>query len=76
MFELAKRWQIASYHYKAKKLGITGQKGGFFQGYEQTTLGSWLKKLGAEISPAWQRELVTLLNLLCLRVRQVMEGAK
>jgi hypothetical protein len=72
MDAIAKRWQIASYHYKAKKLGITGQKGGFFQGYESTLLGGWLKKLRAEISPEWHRELVALLNLLCLRIQKTM----
>jgi len=72
MDAIAKRWQIASYHYKAKKLGITGQKGGFFQGYEKTLLGGWLKELRAEISPEWHRELVTLLNLLCLRVQKIL----
>lgn len=72
MDAIAKRWQIASYHYKAKKLGITGQKGGFFQGYENTLLGGWLTKLRAEISPEWHRELVALLNLLCLRVQKTM----
>lgn len=72
MDAIAKRWQIASYHYKAKKLGITGQKGGFFQGYEKTLLGGWLTELRAEISPEWHRELVTLLNLLCLRVQKIM----
>ena len=72
MDAIAKRWQIASYHYKAKKLGITGQKGGFFHGYEKTLLGGWLKELRAEISPEWHRELVSLFNLLCLRVQKIL----
>lgn len=72
MDAIAKRWQIASYHYKARKLGITGQKGGFFHGYEKTLLGGWLKELRAEISPEWHRELVSLFNLLCLRVQKIL----
>lgn len=58
----------SSYHYKAKQLGITGSKGGFYQGYETTRIGRWLTSLGARIAVEWQRELVALLIILCVYV--------
>lgn len=57
----------SSYHYKARKLGITGEKGGFYEGYEHTKIGKWLSSLGVAISKDWQRELVALLMVLCER---------
>jgi len=58
----------SSYHYKAKQLGITGSKGGFYQGYEKTRIGQWLVSVGAQISHEWQRELMILLVILCHQV--------
>lgn len=55
----------SSYHYKAKQLGITGRKGGFYQGYEQTKIGKWLTSLGAKINTEWRGELLALLTILC-----------
>jgi hypothetical protein len=57
----------ANYHSKARLLGITGSKGGFFQGYENTKIGKWLVSVGATINAEWQRELVALLAILCER---------
>ncbi|GAB1395137.1 hypothetical protein MASR1M60_33010 [Rhodocyclaceae bacterium] len=63
----------SSYHYKARQLGITGSKGGFYQGYEATRIGQWLTSLGARISHEWQRELMILLVILC---HQVLEHCR
>lgn len=62
-----------SYHYKAKQLGITGSKGGFYQGYENTLIGQWLTSIGARIHVEWQRELMILLVILC---HQVLEHCR
>jgi hypothetical protein len=71
---IAKRMQLgSSYHYKAKQLGITGDKGGFYQGYEHTLIGQWLVSLGARISPEWRRELMLLIVILC---QQVLEHCR
>ena len=59
------------YHYKAKQLGITGAKGGFFSGYEATKLGKWLVSLGAQINRDWQQELLILIAILCLRSQAI-----
>lgn len=72
---LASRLQLgSSYHYKARQLGITGSKGGFFKGYEATKLGQWLTSVGAQISQDWQEELNILLTLLCLRVHALKDS--
>lgn len=63
----------SSYHYKAKQLGITGSKGGFYQGYEKTRIGQWLVSLGAQINREWQRELMVLFVILC---HQVLEQCR
>jgi hypothetical protein len=63
----------SSYHYKAKQLGITGRKGGFYQGYENTRIGRWLVSVGARISHEWQRELTVLFVILC---HQVLEQCR
>lgn len=66
---IAKRMALgSSYHYRARQLGVTGAKGGFFQGYESTKLGQWLVSLGARINQEWREELAVLLTLLCLRM--------
>jgi hypothetical protein len=64
----------SSYHYKAKQLGITGSKGGFYQGYEKTRIGQWLVSLGAQINREWQRELMVLLVILCSQVLGQTKG--
>lgn len=71
---IAKRMRFGtSYHYKAKQLGITGSKGGFYQGYENTLIGQWLTSIGARIHVEWQRELMILLVILC---HQVLENCR
>jgi len=70
MSALGERYGIKhAYHYQAKKLGITGSKGGFYQGYESTKIGQWLTSVGAKISKDWQEEIALLFVILCHQVR-------
>lgn len=62
---LAKARRIASYHYKAQKLGITWQKGQTWQGYRETRIGAWLCSLGLEPEPAQAALIATALKILC-----------
>ncbi len=62
---LAKARRIASYHYKAQKLGITRQKGQTWQGYGETRIGAWLGSLGLELDPAQAALIATALKILC-----------
>jgi len=65
---VASRLQLgSSYHYKAKQLGITGSKGGFFHGYENTKIGRWLTAAGARICDEWKDELLILITILCIQ---------
>ena len=50
MSRVAEMMHIHSYHYHARKLGLTGHKSGFFDGFAETTLGKWLASAG--IAPA------------------------
>lgn len=71
---LAERFSIRSYHYRAKQLGITGSKDGFYDGYESSRIGRWLTSLGARIAKDWVEELALLLAILCLQIRGEMEN--
>lgn len=68
MSSIAKRMEIANYHEKARKLGITGLKSGFVTGYEKTRIGGWLQSLGIEVSLDWWPQLKSAMALLCLVV--------
>lgn len=65
---LRRRYQIASYHYKALKLGITVPKG------EQAALavfrgsyrGQWLDSLGIPVDEDHRVEMALALQMLCL----------
>lgn len=66
---IAKRWAMgSSYHYQAKKLGITREKGDTFDGYEKSKIGGWLLSVGARLTEEWRAELAALLIVLCLQV--------
>lgn len=67
--EIGALYQLgSSYHYRAKKLGITGGKSGFFEGYEHTRIGRWMVSLGVKISREWHSEMMILINILCQQV--------
>ena len=64
---LAERHRIASYHYKAKKLGITREKGACEAGYEKTRIGEWLTRtLAVPLTAERQDEILAALKILCL----------
>lgn len=63
---LAKRMEIASYHYRALKLGITRKKDEFEQGYEETKIGAWLtQQLGLQCTRDYVQEIFAALKILC-----------
>lgn len=64
---LAKRFRVPSYHYKAKKLGITREKGEFENGYEKTAIGHWLNQdLQLPLNGDYVKEILAALKILCL----------
>lgn len=64
---LAKRFRVPSYHYKAKKLGITREKGAFEEGYEKTAIGCWLNQdLQLSLTDDYLKEILAALKILCL----------
>ena len=64
---LAKRFRIPSYHHRAKRLGITREKGQLEAGYEETQIGGWLSRsLGIGITADHSREILAALKILCL----------
>lgn len=64
---LAEKFRIASYHYRAKRLGITREKGQCETGYEKTRIGGWLQDvLGIGVSPDRREEILAALKILCL----------
>lgn len=63
--KMAKRLNIASYHCRAQKLGITRKKGEFIKGYEATQIGDWLtNKLGLKLAD--KSALLAALKILCI----------
>lgn len=67
---LAKMRSIKSYDHKARQLGITGEKGGFFAGYEKTLLGQWMVQCGIEVAQARteydiREQMQEALKMLC-----------
>jgi hypothetical protein len=66
LYNLADRLNIASYHYKAGKLGITRKKGELHIGYEKTRIGAWLSNsLGILISPVNAGQILEAFTALC-----------
>lgn len=63
---LARRYQIASYHYRAGKLGITLKKGDLPADWESTLIGRWVRDtLGIRVSAASIRDIQDALLALC-----------
>ena len=63
---LAKRFRVPSYHYKAKKLGITREKGEFEAGYDKTAIGRWLNQgLRLPLTAEYLGEILAALKILC-----------
>ncbi len=66
LVNLAKRFRVPSYHYKAKKLGITREKGEFEAGYDKTAIGRWLHQdLRLPLTAEYLGEILAALKILC-----------
>ena len=66
---------IASYHYKAQKLGITIKKDAdALVGYEHTRIGQWMQSLGVAIVPDSMPVMRFLLEALCLEALETYQG--
>jgi hypothetical protein len=65
---LAEDYEIASYHYKARQLGIAFPKGGFgnYEDFAGTDLGQWVTGLGVEVNSENQKAVDEVLQILCL----------
>lgn len=65
---------IASYHYKAQKLGVTVKKDADgLIGYEHTLLGQWMQSLGVLIAPENHALMIFLLEVICLEATARLE---
>lgn len=65
--QLAKRYAIANYHNRARRLGITGTKGQplITNGFQDTLLGRWLINLGINLLPEEASTVLASLKILC-----------
>ena len=61
--DLAARYNIASYAYKASRLGFNWKKG--IDDYKNTLIGAWLVSLGFSISPDEMDAIHDALKILC-----------
>jgi len=71
--KLAARYQIASYHYKARQLGITRHKNDSLQDYEKTLLGAWLKSLGLSLQQDKAATIENAFKILCDEALSIIE---
>ncbi len=67
---LGKKMNLKSYDHKARKLGITGSKQGFWKGYKKTFIGKWMLQLGIPvgeepITEEIQSNMLNSLKILC-----------
>jgi hypothetical protein len=71
--QLAKNYQIPSYHHRARIVGITRKKGEFETGYEKTLLGQWLISLGLTITSENQEVIEVAFKILCWEALSLVE---
>lgn len=66
--KLHQQFQIPSYHYKARELGIAPPRGGYedFEAFGQTMLGHWLRDCGVALDPDNADTIRHAFDLLCL----------
>ena len=62
---LAKKYKISSYHYKAEKLGLVW-KSPDYKEYKNTMIGQWISTLDIEISVENMEVVAKVLKILCL----------
>lgn len=62
---VAARYQIASYHYRARKLGVTLRKGSVPTDFARTGIGRWIEQtLGIEISADNRLAILAVFGIL------------
>jgi hypothetical protein len=75
LYELARRYQIPSYHSRAARLGITRKKNDLPSDYSKTVLGGWLYSLtGGPFEEVHFALYAAALKMLCLVVAIEEEG--
>lgn len=73
--KLARESAIASYHYKARKLGITLRKTDTPADYAATRIGAWLTgPLGLTPLAEHQHEVLTAFRILCLEALRMQQS--
>ena len=63
---LADKHHVASYHYRARQLGITNKKSDLPSDFGKTAIGRWAISLGVDITPENITVLHYLFKCLCL----------
>jgi hypothetical protein len=66
--KIHQQFQIPSYHYKARELGIAPPRGGYedFEAFGQTMLGRWLRDCRVPLDPDRIETIRQAFDLLCL----------
>lgn len=66
--KIHQQFQIPSYHYKARQLGIAPPRGGFdeLEEFRQTLIGGWLSDNGVDLDPERREPIRRAFDLLCL----------
>jgi hypothetical protein len=68
--EIATRYRIASYHYRARKLGVTLKKGSLPTDFAATSIGQWIAKtLGIDIVAENRIAILLVLGILAEQSR-------
>jgi hypothetical protein len=63
--QVAARYGIASYHYRARKLGVTLKKGSIPADFARTDIGQWIEQsLGIDIAPGNRIVILLVLGIL------------
>ena len=63
--QVAARYGIASYHYRARKLGVTLKKGSIPADFARTEIGRWIEQsLGIDIAPGNRIVILLVLGIL------------
>jgi hypothetical protein len=67
---IATRYQIASYHYRARKLGVTLKKGALPADFAATSIGEWIEHtLGIDIAVENRVAILIVLGILSEQAR-------
>jgi hypothetical protein len=68
---VADRYEVPSYHYRARKLGVTMKKRATPRSFAATKIGRWMEDtLGIAIAPENRDAILIVLNLLALEAHE------